>query len=260
MIKVALRICSIFVLLFMFSSCVTGKSITYFQDMEEIQKEATDVKNGLKIKPNDLLVIIVSADNAAAVQPFNLPVVNIPATGEATSIGGQQQLQTYLVDTDGNIKFPVLGTIAAGGKTRQELSNLLENKIAKYANNPIVNVRIANFQVTVLGEVNQPGTYSISGEYITLSKALGLAGDLTIYGKRQNILIIRDEVDKIKYEYVDLTDSSVLDSPYYKLKQNDVIYVEPIGPRKQAASYLGTASAYLSIASVITSLILIFTR
>ena len=258
-----IKISKILFLLFLFSlisSCVSGKKITYFQDINKLQQEDNSISNGLKIKTNDLLVITVSAENPESVQPFNMPVVNVPSPGEVAKIGGQQQLQTYLVDSDGNIQFPVLGTISVEGLKRQDLSKLLEKKISAYVKNPIVNIRIANFQVTILGEVNRPGTYTSPDEHLTLIKALGLAGDLTIYGKRQNVLLIREAEDGFQYQYLNLTSSDLFNSPYYHLQQNDVLYVEPIGPKKQGASYLGTASTYLSIASVLTSLILIFTR
>ena len=242
------------------ASCVSGKKITYYQNMETLELEAQAAKAGLEIKPNDLLVISVAAENVESVQPFNLPVIGMPSTGDATRVGGQPQLQTYLVNNEGEIQFPVLGTLDVAGLTRRQLSELLEEKISKYVQNPIVNTRIANFQVTVLGEVNQPGTFSIPDEYLSLNKALGFAGDLTIYGKRKNVLIIRETEEGKIYKYVDLTDASLLNSPYYYLQQNDVVYVEPTTSKRQSRSLLGTATQYLSIASVITSLILVFTR
>ena len=242
------------------SSCVSGKKITYYQNMEALEQEAQAAKAGLEIEPNDLLVVSVAAENIESVQPFNLPVIGMPSTGDATRVSGQPQLQTYLVNSEGEIQFPVLGTLDVAGLTRQQLSELLEEKIAKYVQNPIVNIRIANFQVTVLGEVNQPGTFSIPDEYLSLNKALGFAGDLTIYGKRKNVLIIRETEEGKIYKYVDLTDASLLNSPFYYLQQNDVVYVEPSSSRIQSRSLLGTATQYLSIASVITSLILVFTR
>ena len=138
-----------------------------------------------------------------------MPVVSVPSTGEVAKIGGQQQLQTYLVDSDGNIQFPVLGTISVEGLKRQDLSKLLEKKISAYVKNPIVNIRIANFQVTILGEVNRPGTYTSPDEHLTLTKALGLAGDLTIYGKRKNVLLIRESEDGFQYKYLNLTSSDL---------------------------------------------------
>lgn len=245
---------------FALTSCVSGKKITYFQNMQNLQKEVDDLKQNIEIKKNDLLIIIVSAENAESVKPFNLQVVSTPDTGEVTQVSGQQQLQTYLVDSEGNIEFPVLGTINVAGLSRKELSELLENRISKYVKNPIVNVRIANFQVTILGEVNRPGTFSIPEENLSLSKALGFAGDLTIYGKRNNVLIIREGEEGKTYEYIDLTKSDFLNSPYYYLEQNDVVYVEPNYAQKQAAAYNRNSSVYISIASIIISLAILFTN
>ena len=254
-----LPLIGIFILL-LASSCVSGKKITYYQNMEAVEKEAAAAKNSLQIKPNDLLTISVAAENLDAVQPFNLPVVGMPSTGDATRVSGQPQLQTYLVDSDGNIEFPVLGTVKVSGMTRQELSRELQEQITAYVQDPIINIRIVNFQVTVLGEVNRPGTYSIPDEYLSLNKALGFAGDLSIYGKRDNVLIIREGLDGKTYNYVDLTDANLLNSPFYYLQQNDVVYVEPNNAQKQAAAYNRNASVYISIASVLISLAILLTN
>ncbi|MDX1760561.1 MAG: polysaccharide biosynthesis/export family protein [Christiangramia sp.] len=241
------------------SSCVSGKKITYYQNMEAVEKEASAAKRSLEIMPNDLLTISVAAENLAAVQPFNLPVVGMPS-GDPTRATGQQQLQTYLVDSEGNIEFPVLGTVHVAGMTRQELSKKLQEQIAVYVQNPIINIRIVNFQVTVLGEVANPGTFSIPDEYLSLNKALGFAGDLTIYGKRENVLIIREGLDGKTYNYVDLTDADLLNSPFYYLQQNDVVYIEPNNAQKQGAAYNRNSSVYISIASVLISLAILLTN
>lgn len=242
------------------SSCVSGKKITYYQNMEAVEKEADAAKKALEIKSNDLLTISVAAENLEAVKPFNLPVIGVPSALDPTRVTGSPSLQTYLVDSDGNIEFPVLGTISVTGMNRQELSSKLQKDIARYVQNPIVNVRIANFQVTVLGEVTRPGTYTIPDEYLSLNKALGFAGDLTIYGKRQNVLVIREADGKKQYEYLDLTDANTLNSEYYYLQQNDVVYVEPNNAQKQGAGYNRNASVYISIASVLISLIILITK
>ncbi|MCY2687788.1 polysaccharide biosynthesis/export family protein [Salinimicrobium sp. TH3] len=242
------------------SSCVSRKKITYYQNMEAVEKEAAAAKKGLEIMPNDLLVINVAAKNLESVQPFNLPVVGMPSTGDATRVSGQPQLQTYLVDSEGHIEFPVLGTLKVSGMTRQELSQMLEEKISAYVQEPIINIRIVNFQVTVLGEVNNPGTFSIPDEYLSLNKALGFAGDLSIYGKRDNVLIIRETLEGKTYNYVDLTDANLLNSPFYYLQQNDVVYVEPNNAQKQGAAYNRNATVYISIASVLISLAILLTN
>ncbi len=220
-------------------------------------------KTGLQIKANDLLTISVSAPEQEAALPFNLPVIGVPQGGAelgGLSVNGRQQLQTYLVDSDGNIEFPVLGTVNVTGLNRQQLAAKLKTEITEYVQDPIVNVRIVNFQVSVLGEVTRPGTFDIRDEYLSLPKALGFAGDLTIYGRRDNVLVMREENGKKIHEYLDLTDPNVINSPFYYLQQNDVVYVEPNGAQMQSASYNRNAGVYISIASVLISLAVLITN
>ncbi|WP_189605515.1 polysaccharide biosynthesis/export family protein [Salinimicrobium marinum] len=240
-------------------SCVSRKKIAYFQNMPELQSTIDAAKTNLKIQPNDLLTITVSAANIEAVQPFNLPVTSAPRIGDM-GIQGNMQLQSYLVDSDGNIEFPVLGTVHVAGLTRQELVEKFKTEISRYVQNPIINIKLVNFQVTVLGEVNRPGTFTVPDERISLSKALGMAGDLTIYGRRDNIMILRETGDTKEYEYVDLTQSDFLNSEYYYLHQNDVVYIEPNQAQMQGASYNRNASVYISIASVLISLAILLTN
>jgi len=249
--------------LFLLNSCVSGKRITYFQNMEQLEQLSEASKTGLGIKPNDLITISVSAYNMEAAAPFNLPVVGVAAGGGMDanlSVRGTPQLQPHLVDSDGNIEFPQLGTIKVAGMNRQELSGKLKTMISVYVKEPIVNVRIVNFQVSVLGEVNRPGTFSVPDEYLSLPKALGLAGDMSIYGQRDNVLVVREENGQKTYAYLDLTDANVMNSPYYYLKQNDVVYVEPNNAQKQGAGYNRNATVYISIATVLISLAILITR
>ena len=259
-IRLPLLLCISVLSLLVTSSCVSRKKMAYFQNMEELDAAIDASQTSLEIQPNDLLTITVSAANIEAVQPFNLPVTSAPRIGDPGSVSGNMQLQSYLVDSDGNIEFPVLGTVHVAGLTRQQLVEKLKEMISKYVQNPIVNIKIINFQVTVLGEVARPGTFTVPDERISLSKALGLAGDLTIYGRRDNVLIIRETGDKEQYAYVDLTDSDLLNSPYYYLHQNDVVIVEPNSAQMQGASYNRNASVYISIASVLISLIVVIAR
>ncbi|SFB69677.1 polysaccharide export outer membrane protein [Zunongwangia mangrovi] len=246
------------------SSCVSREEMVYFQNLDQIGRGTDHLTyNNLEIKPNDQLAITVSADEIEAAMPFNLPYVGNSLGGQPgeVRIGGTPSLQKYLVNSQGEIQFPILGSVKVVGLNRKELSSLLETKISDYIKNPIVNIQISNFQITVLGEVGRPGTFTINDEYISLPKALGLAGDLTIYGKRKNVLVVRESIDGTKeHAYLDLTDAGIVNSPFYYLQQNDVIYVEPNGPQIQSASYNRNASVYISIASVLISLAVVLTR
>ena len=249
------------------SSCGISKSeIVYFQGLKIENAgniKSTDIPNKLSIKANDLLSITVSALEQAAAAPFNLTILGTRTGIAASNVQfnqNQQALQNYLVDSEGNIEFPILGTISVTGLSRQELQNKLKNKISEYVQDPIVNVRILNFQVTVLGEVKNPGTYDVRDEYLTLPQALGLAGDLTIFGERKNVLIIRQgENNTKKYNYLDLTDSNALSSPYYMLRQNDLIYIEP-KKNYLNASYTRNSQVYISILSALLSLTILIAR
>ena len=241
------------------ASCANGKKIAYFQGLDQITQQADISKNNLNIKPNDMLTISVSAYNMEAALPFNLPVVG--STGSnMLAAQGAAQMQPYLVDSDGNIEFPQLGTINVAGVNRQQLAARLKTDISAYVKDPIVNVRIVNFQVSVLGEVNRPGTFTIQDEYLSLPKALGLAGDMSIYGLRNNVLVMREENGRKIHAYLDLSDANVVNSPFYYLQQNDVVYVEPNNAQKQGAAYNRNASVYISIASVLISLAILITR
>ena len=177
---------------------------------------------------------------------------------EAHDVQGNLQLQTYLVNYDGNIDFPVLGTIKVEGLTRTDLTSMLKERIKEYANDPIVNIRLANFTVTVLGEVARPGTFTIQDERITLLEALGLANDLTIFGKRKNVLLIREIDGKKKYAKIDLTSINTLNSPIYYLQQNDVIYVEQNRAKIRSSTYNQNNGLLLSAIGTLTTIITVF--
>jgi polysaccharide export outer membrane protein len=164
-------------------------------------------------------------------------------------------MQLYLVDSKGNIDFPILGKLNVAGLSRSEVLNVFQNKIGVYIKNPIVNLRIMNFKVSVQGEVNAPGTYTVDSERITLIEALSKARDLTIYGKRDNILIIR-EIDGVKsYHRVDITKADFINSPFYYLAQNDVVYVEPNKNRINGAAIGSNTGVIISITSILITLI-----
>ncbi|WP_339882862.1 polysaccharide biosynthesis/export family protein [Polaribacter vadi] len=242
----------------MFVSCVSKKDIIYFQNDKINQSK---VSNSYKtiIKPDDLLNITITALDIEAVRPFNLAAVTY-ATSSNSAIGVAQQ-QSYLVDTNGEIDFPVLGKLKIGGLTRDETINLLKSKLSPdYIKEPNVNIRIANYKISIMGDVQRPGSYNIPNERITILDALALAGDLNISGQRNNILIIREEGNKkVQYE-VDLRSNNVLTSPVYYLQQNDVVYVEPNFAKIQSASANSNTSLVISISSVLIAIITILTR
>lgn len=241
--------------LLLVSSCLSSKEIVYFQDepIGQLQDMATNPV--VTYKPNDILNINVSALDPKTVAPFNLPV--IPSNNSALSMQGSLKLQTYLIDNQGHIEFPVIGTIKLGGLTRQEATQFLKNKISEYVNEPIINIRLINFTITVLGEVNSPGTFTIEDERVSLSEALGLAGDLTIYGRRNNVFLIREQDGKKRFAKFDLTKISVVNSSNYYLEQNDVIYVEPNSAKVRAASYNQNNAVVISAIGTLATIIAI---
>ena len=209
-------------------------------------------------KPDDLITISVSALDMDAVRPFNLYVAAF--RGTAGGITSTPSLQTYLIDATGNIDFPVIGTVPIGGLSRKEATRLVTDKLLPYIKDPIVNIRITNFKISVLGEVNAPGTFNIPNERVTLPEALGLARDLSILGIRANILIIREVDGKITKNYIDLRTNALFSSPFYFLQQNDVVYVEPNKSRIKSSRINPNTGIILSAVSILISLLAILTR
>lgn len=242
------------------SSCVPRKKIAYFQGIENLKSNPKQSQS-ITLKPNDLLSIIVSSDNLESVQPFNVLSMARPMAGSANIIGSTNTQEIgYLVDSEGDIHFPVLGPIKAGGLTPRKLRENLTEELKEYIKDPIVNIRILNFTVSVLGEVNRPGTYTVSGERITLPEALGLAGDMTIFGRRDNVLVIRESDGQKTYKYLDLRNSELLNSDFYYLEQHDVVYVEPNNAQRQSSSFNRNSSIYVSMASLLISVLVIIFR
>ncbi|WP_347925809.1 polysaccharide biosynthesis/export family protein [Pontimicrobium sp. SW4] len=244
------------------SSCGSRQDIIYFQD--EPLSEAIENQNSnfeLRFKADDLLVINVSADDPKTVAPFNLNVVS--TNNSVIDAQGTLKMQTYLIDSKGNIEFPTLGTLKLAGLTRSEANTLLKDKLSIYFKKdtpPIVNIRLANFTVTVLGEVKNPGTYTIQDEKISIAQVLGLAGDLTIYGKRDNIKLIREVDGQKKFAIVDLTSVNVLNSPNYYLTQNDVIYVEQNNARVRASSFNQNNGVIISAIGTLATIVAILIK
>jgi polysaccharide export outer membrane protein len=228
--------------------------VVYFQDTGNFETLVNNSDFVSKFKIDDLVSIHVSSLNPEASAPFNL--------FRGASEGGMRPEQVnYLVDQNGEIDFPVIGKLKIDGLSPEELRMLLRERLSDYLKDPIINIRLRNFTVTVLGEVNAPGTYPVAGEQITILEAFGLAGDLTIRGVRQNVLVIRDFNGTKVYNRIDLTSKNMVKSPVYYLTQNDVVYVEPNKSGITASSLDNRATIAISIASIlITSTVLILTR
>ncbi|WP_299666373.1 polysaccharide biosynthesis/export family protein [uncultured Polaribacter sp.] len=241
-----------------FSSCVSNKKIAYFQYDEIDQAKVSNVYKTV-FKPDDLLQITISSDDLEAVKPFNLPAVAFAVT--TNSVVGQAQQLTYLIDSNGEIDFPIFGKLKIGGLTREETIQLLKNKLAPdYVKNPTVNIRIANFKITVQGDVAKPGTYNIPNERVTILDAIGLAGDLNISAKRDNIMVIREEGDLKKEYLVNLLSKKIYTSPVFYLQQNDVIYVEHNYARIQSASSNSNTTLFISLTGLIITIVSLLTR
>ena len=252
--------------LFFLSSCTSKKKLDYLQNIESVALEASMKNAKSTIQPNDQLVIMVTAKDMDVVKPFNqnfssgqilqysLPSNNAPAQSQTSASG-----PTYMVDSQGNIEFPVIGKINTENKTTEELRDILKKEISKYVLNPQVSVRNTNYKITVLGEVNRPGTYKIPDAQTTVLEVLGLAGDLTIYGNREDILVLRNIDGTMTKERIDLTKADFINSPYFYLKQNDVIIVSPNETKQKTSRLDPNTGIYISVASiVVTILALIF--
>ena len=233
-------------LLLILSSCSSKRDVLYFNDFNTKDQDKVVFSAG-KIQVNDILSILVSSSSQELSALYNL---NQPTT--TTIVSG------YIVNTDGNITMPVLGNIKVQGLTLSELQNFLVNKLKSenHLSDPIVIAKITNAKFTVLGEVNNPGTYNFNEENISALQALGYAGDLTINGERHSILIIREENNIKTYTTIDLTSKKWFTSPYYYIKPNDVIYVAPNGSKVKEAGYIGSLGTFMSVASVAISTIL----
>ncbi|MDR1682454.1 MAG: polysaccharide export protein [Candidatus Symbiothrix sp.] len=217
------------------------QDIAYLQDLDlylQSTRDSLQTDYEAKIKHNDQLLITVSAPvlDQSQVAQFNLPM-NVFLTPGETTVFQSQAIQTYTVDTKGDIHFPVVGKISIAGLKRSEAANLIAEKISAYLPDPIVNLQIISFKVMVLGEVLKPGQVDVSDGRLTILDAIGAAQDMTIYGDRTNVLVVREQNGHKEIYRLDLTKASIIDSPYYYLQQNDVVYVEPNKTRKRESRF-----------------------
>lgn len=235
------------------TSCVSRKQLTYFQPVTAESADSINARMQRQpepcIKINDALVITVSALDPEAVVPYNLPSVSYASPG-STVVPTSSSYQYYTVDKDGNIQFPVLGTLHVEGLTQSAVVALIEERLKTQLVDPIVTLRFLNAKVTVLGEVKNPGSYALNNGRMTLLEALGAAGDLTQYGRRDNVLITRENNGKLEFVRINLNTDEVFTSPYFYLQQNDVIVVEPNQARSTSNQ---TISLWLSMISTVSS-------
>jgi polysaccharide export outer membrane protein len=240
--------------IFSATSCVNTKKAIYFDNIQDtvLQPLKADLESTIQAK--DLLSISVSSLNPEATIIFNTP--NVPAVSATTATGTNATLAGYLVSQEGTIQFPVLGNITAAGLTKKQLSDDITKRLTdkKLLVDPIVNIRFLNFKVTVLGEVARPTVVTVANEKISILEALGMAGDLTIFAKRDNVLLIREEGGRKLVKRINLNSSSVLTSPYYYLKTNDIVYAEPNNTKisanssqRQALPIVLSALSFISI-------------
>jgi polysaccharide export outer membrane protein len=241
-----------------FSSCGSKRDIVYFQGLEKVPTglyQQDKANNKTVIMPNDNLFITVSASNLEAVNVFN--TINLNRGSLTTS---SLDLLGYLVDINGNINFPLVGELHVAGLTKTEAVALLQKKVAAYVENAIVNIRFLNYKISVLGEVNRPGVYSVTDEKISIPQAVALAGDLTIYGERRNIELIRVENGENQVYLIDLTSPELFFSPFYYLQQNDILYISPNGTKAGSSTYNQNLPLLVSLISVTITAIALFLR
>ncbi|MDC8000262.1 polysaccharide biosynthesis/export family protein [Aequorivita todarodis] len=236
-------------------SCATKKEILYFQDAEDLNLQEIKTSFEPIIEPNDILYITVSSIDEEVVKPFKRTIGT-----EGSPVTNNIQLQGYLVDADGNIRFPVLGTLAVMGKTRGTVEQELKAKLSEYITDVVVDVRIINFKITVIGEVKAPGVFRIEDERVTLTEAIALAGDFSEDGSRMEVTVIREENGVRKVSKIDYTSSDFFTSPFYFLKQNDIVYVAPSLKGVKKSGFIPDVPALLSLTTVILSTIILLTR
>jgi len=253
--------------LLMLAGCSSSRKIVYFQDVGSGVRREGIAEVPVTVQPEDKISIVVNSKNPELAEMFNLPVMT-HRIGQPmnSSYNYNQQMSSYTVDSNGNIDFPVLGEMHVAGLRREKIASYIKNELVRknLVKDAVVIVEFMNMGVQVMGEVNRPGRFNIDRDHLTLLDALGMAGDLTIYGKRENVLVIRKENGGETYYRVNLCDSKSLHaSPAYYLRQNDMVYVEPNDVRARQSTLNGnnvrTASFWMSLASLLTTLgVLIF--
>ena len=214
---------------FLFSSCRTHKDVLYFQNLSQVIQQTDEVYDDPKIQTGDALIITVTTFNTVLAQPFNIT----PPAGSGSSGGATSELSpiAYVVNSDGEIEMPVLGTMEIAGRTRKELAEYLRKELSFYVEDPIVNIKFLNFRVSMLGEFNRPGVVQSTSEKLSIMEAISYAGDMSLYGIRDSVMIIRTIDGVREHTYLNLLDANSINSEYFYLRQNDIVYAMPTKSR-----------------------------
>lgn len=252
------KIACLAVALTLTAGCTSYKNVPYLQDPEVVNNYGKEIPlYDAKIMPKDLLSITINTSDPQASAPFNL-TVQTPLNAALTNITttSTPSLQQYLVNNKGEIDFPVLGRLQVGGLTKNQAEDLIREKLTPYLKEaPIVTVRMANYKISVLGEVARPGTFTVSNEKVNVLEALAMAGDMTVYGVRTNVKLIREDADgKREIKELDLTKSDLVLSPYFYLRQNDILYVTPNKTKAKNSDIGNTTSTVISATSILVSI------
>ncbi|SIS78530.1 polysaccharide export outer membrane protein [Chryseobacterium ureilyticum] len=255
------RILGLFSILLLVSCKVKDNAqndLNYMQNIEQVAIESSAKNSGNTIQAGDQLVIMITAKDMDVVKPFNQNYSSSEMIQTNTYAGGNTPNQgmttisgpTYIVDNNGNIDFPIIGTITTKDKTLIDVKNELREKVSQYVINPTISVRLTNFKVTVLGEVNRQGDYTVANGQATILNALGLAGDLTGYGKRSDVLVIRTENGTVTHGRINLQDGNLINSPFFNLKQGDAIIVQSTKAKEIASRQNPNTGLYLTAISI----------
>lgn len=248
--------------IFLISSCISRKNVTYLENVSSAQHSTLDQVASFTepvIQADDILAVSINTIDPTSAAVVNQAGTNISVTSSSGSNNGREQVSGYLVDKNGEIELSLIGKVKVIGLTTFQAKELIREKASRDLKNPNVTVRFANFKVSVLGEVNRPTVYSLPNEKVSILDVLSLAGDLTIFGRRDNIMIIRDVNGKKEFGRLNLNNTDIFKSPYYFLKQNDVVYVEPNGSKVFQLNNSTRTLATL-VLSVVSTIVLIYTR
>lgn len=251
------RLAAIALLGLLFVSCSAQKRVWYLQDVTPDSPEQIAQNGQIRIKPLDRLIIVVNSEDPELAVPFNssTSMNSLSPNGSGTS-SNIESLQTRTVDENGCIVMPILGSIRCEGLTRSELASLIADRIVEggYINNPTVNVQFSDMKFSVIGEVARPGSFEIDRDRISILDALAMAGDMTVYGMRNQVIVTRETDGKRSVEVLDLTSKDIFNSPAFYLQQNDVVYVKPNKYKAQSAEISQNRSFYLSLVSTAISI------